>query len=198
MIAYARRVVGGRAGGPEVRFLRAALDERPQADPPLPAFDLSFVPLCSVHVLATPAAMAAHLEVAAGLLRPGGLHIVEALHPADLLPTGVHQTQWTELRGDATVDARFRMHTDRITEGRVVPVTLEVVRTAGKKGANGAQRARLDQEETWFIPDLEGWRAIVAGVPALELAAVLGDFNVDVPFQHTAAWRLILVLRKTA
>jgi hypothetical protein len=110
------------------------------------------------------------------------------------------------------------MHLDRLTEARVVPVTLEVVRTTGKKGAAstggtpappgtpapsahaGATPAppRLRQEDHWFIPDLEGWRAIVARVPELTLAATLGAFNVDVPFEHSAAWRLILVLRRTS
>jgi hypothetical protein len=33
-------------------------------------------------------------------------------------------------------------------------------------------------------------------VPEFTLAATLGDFNVDVPFEHAAAWRLILALRR--
>ena len=37
---------------------------------------------------------------------------------------------------------------------------------------------------------------LVAAVPELSFAAALGDFNVDVPFDHAAAWRLILVLKK--
>jgi hypothetical protein len=157
--------------------------------------DLSFVLLSSIHLLTAPAAMERHLHVAAESLRPGGLHVIEATHPADLTLSGVNHTEWTEVRGDTTVDARFRMHLDRLTADRVVPVTLEVVRTTGKKGAVvGAPR--LKQEDRWFIPDLEGWRAIQATVPELCLAAVLGDFNVDVPFDHTAAWRLILVLKK--
>jgi hypothetical protein len=38
---------------------------------------------------------------------------------------------------------------------------------------------------------------MVAKVPELELVATLGDFNVDVPVEHSAAWRVILVLRRT-
>ncbi len=180
-----------------MRFVRAPLDERPVADPPIAPVDLSFVLLSSIHLLATPQAMERHLRVAAELLRPGGVHVIEATHPADLTPSGVNRTEWTEVRGDTTVDARFRMLIDRITEDRVVPVTLEVTRTTGKKGGgagNGAPRFR--QEDRWFIPDLGGWRAILANVPELRLAAVLGDFNVAVPYENTAAWRLILVLEK--
>jgi ribosomal protein S18 acetylase RimI-like enzyme len=196
MIAYAERLAGARGGaGAELRFVRAALDELP--DPPIPPVDLSFVPLSSIHTLRTPDALVRHLRVVAALLRPGGVHVIEATHPADLTPTGVHHTEWTEVRGDTTVDARFRMHIDRITADRLVPVTLEVVRSTGKKGgAAGAPRFR--QEDRWFIPDLETWRAIVARVPELTLAAALGDFNVDVPFEHSAAWRLILVLKRGA
>jgi ribosomal protein S18 acetylase RimI-like enzyme len=190
MIAYAERVAGGN---PEVRFVRSALDARP--DPPVALADLSFVLLSSIHLLTAPAAMERHLRVAAEFLRPGGLHVIEATHPADLTPAGVNHTEWTEVRGDITVDARFRMHLDRLTADRVVPVTLEVVRTTGRKGAGGGA-PRFKQEDRWFIPDMEGWRAIQATVPELHLAAVLGDFNVDVPFEHTAAWRLILVLKK--
>ena len=206
MIAYAERLAGARAGSagqaggrrelPEVRFVRSALDEPPRADPPIASVDLSFILLSSIHLLTTPDAMERHLHVAAGLLRPGGIHVVEATHPADLTPSGVHHTEWTDVRGDITVDARFRMHIDRITPERVVPVTLEVARTTGKKsGAAGPPRFR--QEDRWFIPDLPGWQAIASRVPELSLVATLGSFDIAVPYEHSAAWRLILVLKKT-
>lgn len=192
MIAYAERLQGRRArSSPEVRLVCAALDDVPPE--PIAPVDLSFVLLSSIHGLGAPAAVERHLRAAAALLRPGGVHVIEATHPADLLPSGVNHTEWTEVRGDTTVDARFRMHLDRIAEDRVVPVTLEVVRTTGKKGAASP---RLRQEDRWFIPDLEGWRAIIAKVPELQLMGTLGDFNVNVRFEHQAAWRLILVLKR--
>lgn len=206
MIAYAQRLArsggdGSRSSngllsrGPEVRFVKAALDERPDVGAPI---DLSFVPLSSIHQLGDPAAIEAHLRLAAEVLKPGGVHVIEATHPADLTPSGVHHTEWTEVRGDQMIDARFRMHLDR-REGQRVPVTLEVVCSASKKGAAASSTrsaARLRQEDRWYIPDLDGWRAVVARVPEFTLAAALGDFNVDVPFEHAAAWRLILVLRR--
>ena len=209
MIAYAHRLASLRGGtGPEIRFIQAALDERPASKEPL-AVDLSFVPLSSIHLLTTESAMVRHLRVAAELLEVGGLHVIEATHPGDLSPTGVNHTEWTEVRADATVEARFRMHIDRITPERVVPVTLEVVRSAAKKslttaGSAGRSAAstsmspRLRQEDRWFIPDLDGWRAIIRMVEQFRLVASLGDFNVSVPFEHNAAWRLILVLRRMA
>jgi ribosomal protein S18 acetylase RimI-like enzyme len=195
MIAFAQRIAGARAGGPEVRFHRAALDEAPFGDAPMPIADLSFVPLSSIHLLATPDAMERHLRLASDALAPGGVHVIEATHPADVTTAGLNQTQWTEVRGDTTIDARFRMHSERLTPERVVPVTLEVVCTTGKK-APGPGTPRLRQEDRWFIPDLDGWREIVGRVSTLRLAATLGDFNVAVPYEHSAAWRLILVLKK--
>lgn len=189
MLAYARRITAGRAGSPTLTFVKAELDQRPE----LPPVDLSFVPLTSIHQLTTPEAMAAHLRNAAALLSPGGVHVIEATHPGDLGPNGVSRTEWTEVRGDKTVDARFRMHIDRLTPARIVPTTLEVVCSA--KGTPGKSRSLVQQGE-WFIPDLAGWKQIVSRVPELELTAVLGDFRVDVPFDHPSAWRLNLVLKR--
>jgi ribosomal protein S18 acetylase RimI-like enzyme len=207
MIAYALRLSSTRGGvGPEIRFMQAALDERPPGNG-LYNVDLSFVPLSSIHLLTTAAAMVRHLRVAAELLQVGGLHVIEATHPADLSPGGVSHTEWTEVRGDATVEARFRMHVDRMTLDRVVPVTLEVLRTTARKssaaGVGGrpspqaSPSPRLRQEDRWFIPDLDGWHRIIGTVQNLRLVAALGDFNVNVPFEHAAAWRLILVLKRT-
>jgi ribosomal protein S18 acetylase RimI-like enzyme len=187
MIAYARRVLPRRAGGPAVELYRSDLFERPGVAP----VDLSFVANAAIHQLTTPDRIAAHLAHAAALLLPGGVHVVEATHPADLTKAGMHRTEWTEVRGAETVDARFRMHLDRLSPGRVVPTTLEVVCKT-----KGAPARSVVQERDWFVPDLDAWRRIVAAVPDLEIAAVLGDYRVDVPFEHAAAWRLLLVLRR--
>lgn len=200
MLAFARGLARKHPGtGAEVRFVKAGLDERPLGlGAPM---DLSFVPLSAIHLLPGAAAIEAHLRLAAELLQPGGLHIIEATHPADLTPSGVHHTEWTEVRGDSVIDARFRMHLDKIIAeegGQSVPVTLDVVcsHNARKGSVSPRGQQRLRQEDRWFIPDLAGWKQIVARVPGLEIAAALGDFNVSVPFEHTSAWRLILVLKR--
>jgi ribosomal protein S18 acetylase RimI-like enzyme len=212
MIAYAQRVLGLRSAPPEIRFVRAALNQRPDL-PPGALADLSFVPLSSVHLLSTPEALIEHLRIAASLLARGGVHVIEATHPADLTPSGVTRTEWTEVRGDQVIDARFRMYIDRMTPERVVPVTLEVVASTKRNGSAGSlarpgalpaadegggapKLSVLRQEDLWYIPDLAGWRAAAAAVPELSLVATLGDFNVNVPFEHSAAWRLILVLKR--
>src|SRR5690606_4740163 len=122
---------GARARGAGIRFCRAELDERPDVAP----VDLSFVPLSAIHQLTTPTALERHLRIAASLLSPGGVHVIEATHPVDLTPSGVHRTEWTERRGDRSIDARFRIHIERATPERVVPVSLEVVCVARRNGA---------------------------------------------------------------
>jgi len=194
MVGYARRIAGPRG----VTLLRADLDELPEVAGP-GSVDLSFVLLSSIHQLTTPEALERHLRHAATLLAPGGVHVIEATHPDDLTPSGVSRTEWTEVRGDSVVEARFRMHIDRAQDG-LVPVTLEVgaaVKNGNGASGNGARAQKtLRQEATWLIPKHAEWQAIAARVPELELVASLGDFHVDVPFEHTAAWRLILVLRR--
>ncbi len=192
MIAYAERAACARGAGAGIRFSCAELDERPDVAP----VDLSFVPLSAIHQLATPAALERHLRLAASLLLPGGVHVIEATHPADLTPSGVNRTEWTELRGEQSIDARFRIHIERSTPDRVVPVTLEVVCSARRNGGAPRELSSIRQEVTWYIPDLAGWRRVAERVPELSLVATLGDFNVDVPFEHAAAWRLILVLKR--
>lgn len=128
------------------------------------------------------------------------IHVIEATHPTDLTALGVNHAEWTEVRGDSIVDARFRMYIDRTTAARVVPVSLDVVCTTKNRSSGNGSAAKeqrvLRQEGEWYIPDLEGWRSTIARVPELALAATLGDFNVDVPFEHSAAWRLMLVLKR--
>ncbi|WP_437970648.1 GNAT family N-acetyltransferase [Sorangium sp. So ce260] len=192
MIAYAERAARARGAGACVRFCCAELDERPDVAP----VDLSFVPLSAIHQLATPAALERHLRLAASLLLPGGVHVIEATHPADLTPSGVNRTEWTELRGEQSIDARFRIHIERATPDRVVPVSLEVVCSARRNGGAPRELSSIRQEATWYVPDLPGWRRVAERVPELALVATLGDFNVDVPFEHAAAWRLILVLKR--
>lgn len=191
LAAYGERLLRARSGAVDARILEGRLDE-PLAD--IAPVNLSFVPLSSVHQLVSEDALARHLRAAAAALRPGGVHVIEATHPADLGASGVNHTEWTELRDGLVIDARFKMHIDRIGEDRTVPVTLNVVcNDAGKKGP---ARGRLKQEDRWFIPDLATWQSVAAKVPELELVAALGDFNADVSFDHAAAWRLILVFRK--
>jgi ubiquinone/menaquinone biosynthesis C-methylase UbiE len=191
LLAYGRRLVGQRSADPSITFERAHLDEHPA----LEKVDLSFVLLSSIHQLLTPEAIESHLRQAARLLHPGGLHVIEATHPQDLIGQKSSGTEWTEVRGDRVVDARFRMHLSRMSPSHVVPVTLEVV-CSTRSRTRSDERQSMVQESQWFVPDVNEWQAIAGAVPELSLVAQLGDFHVDVPLQHPAAWRLILVFRK--
>jgi ribosomal protein S18 acetylase RimI-like enzyme len=199
MVAYARRIAGPRrSGSAEVTFVRADLDEKPKVPRASLPVDLSFVALSGIHQLGNAKDIEKHLKLAASLLAPGGVHVIEATHPSDLTAAGVSHTEWTEMVGDKVIDARFRMHVERMSPERVVPVSLEVSYAVKGAPAATAQKPQpsLRQDGEWFIPDLAGWRAIVGAVPDFTLAAALGDFNVEVPFEHQSAWRLILVLKR--
>lgn len=192
MIAFARSVLGPSVTG---RSPRIELHATPLgAAPPVSPVDLSFVPLSAIHQLATRAAMIEHLRRAASVLAPSGLHIIEATHPLDLTPAGVHHTEWTLVRPDVVVHARFRMHIERAA-ARTIPVTLEVV-TEPKKNVAARPLPSLRREDMWFVPTLDDYKSMLAEVPELTLVATPGDFNPDVPFDHPAAWRLLLVLRR--
>ena len=196
MVAYARRIAGPRrSGSAEVTFVRAELDEKPRVPRASLPVDLSFVALSGIHQVKTAKDVEKHLKVAASLLAPGGVHVIEATHPSDVTATGVSHTEWTEMVGDKVIDARFRMYIERMSPERVVPVSLEV--SCAVRGAPpGKPQPSLRQDGEWFVPDLAGWRSIVAAVPDFTLAAALGDFNVEVPYEHQSAWRLILVLKR--
>ena len=103
------------AVGGHVHHGRAALEE-------LAGEGVSVTPCLALIAETGTAVVSARLSAGRrrGLVDP--VHVIEATHPADLTPTGVHHTEWTEVRGDTTVDARFRMHIDRITADRLVPV----------------------------------------------------------------------------
>jgi ribosomal protein S18 acetylase RimI-like enzyme len=192
MIAFARRILGHalEARPPRVELAVSPLSAAPKVAP----VDLSFVALSAIHTLATPEAMIEHLRHAASIVAPSGLHVIEATHPLDLTPAGVHHTEWTEVRGDTLVHGRFRMHIDRARD-RLVPVTLEVV-SEPKSHVPPARLPSWRHEETWYVPALDDWRSMLSQVPELELVATLGTFNVNIPFEHPAAWRLLLVLRR--
>ena len=199
MVAYARRIAGPRrSGSAEVTFVRADLDEKPKVPRASLPVDLSFVAFSGIHPLGNAKDIEKHLKLAASLLAPGGVHVIEATHPSDLTAAGVSHTAWTEMVGDKVIDARFRMHVERMSPERVVPVSLEVSYAVKGAPAATAQKPQpsLRQDGEWFIPDLAGWRSIVGAVPDFTLAAALGDFNVEVPFEHQSAWRLILVLKR--
>jgi ribosomal protein S18 acetylase RimI-like enzyme/ubiquinone/menaquinone biosynthesis C-methylase UbiE len=156
-----------------------------------PPVDLAMTMLSSIHVLATPGDLLAHLRTCAESLRPGGIYVIEATHPRDLAPGGAASTSWVQRRGDVSVTGRFALDVSARV-GEQIPATLELTHTQGDRQRDYRVKMR------WMIPELAQWQAMVAEVPTLEIAASYGDFDMHTSAQAVTAWRLILVLRRLA
>lgn len=155
--------------------------------------DLSFTMLSAVHRLTSEAAIEAHLDAAAALLAVGGVHVIEATHPSDTDPLHAKTVAWTELRGQFAVQSRFNLDVRHRAADGTLTATLDVRCTDTR---SHAVVATLQQQERWLVPDVAGWQRIVAHNGRFELAAVLGDFHLDVACDQPGAWRAILVLRR--
>lgn len=164
-------------------------------DAPLdgPIVDLSFTMLSAVHRLSSEAGMIAHLEAAASILAASGVHVIEATHPSDLDESKV--VAWTELRDRFAIHSRFVLDPKLRAKDGTVPASLDVRCTDVTRGV---LVSTLHQQERWLVPDLAAWRRIVEKSGLFEIAAILGDFQLDVSAEQAGAWRTILVLRRSA
>lgn len=154
-----------------------------------PAVDLAFTMLSSIHVLASEEDLRSHLANCASSLVSGGIYVIEATHPRDLLPGGASETEWEQHESDAVVHGRFRLDIER-RKGWRVPAILQL------EHVRGEQRHEFRIDMPWLVPDLAGWSEIIASVPEFELVASLGDLDLGVSCDKPTAWRLVLVLRR--
>ena len=182
--------LAGDDGEALTKFVLARLDDRVD-EPPV---DLSCAMLSAVHRVGSAESMIRHLERVADLLAPGGVHVIEATLPADALPGGNNETVWTERRGQWEITSRFRIVVDRRAASGAVPTILDV---RCRRGDTEEVSGRFHQEELWIVPDADGWRSLVARAGRFEIAALLGDFHLDVAWNQPGAWRMIVVLRRT-
>ena len=149
--------------------------------------------LSAIHRLTSESAIGAHLDAAAELLGVGGVHVIEATHASDLDVTRAKTVAWTELRGRFSVHSRFLLDVQRRATDGTLTATLDVRCTDTEASA---VVATLQQQERWLVPDEAGWRRIVESNGRFEIAAMLGDFHLDVGCEQAGAWRTILVLRR--
>lgn len=156
--------------------------------------DLSFAMLSAVHRVGSAESMVRHLRHVADLLAPGGVHVIEATLPVDATPEGNTQTVWTVRRGPFEITSRFRILVERRSHTGAVPTVLDV---RCKRQETGEMIGGFHQEELWIVPDAEGWRELVARAGRFAVAAILGDFQLDVAWDQPGAWRMLVVLRRT-
>jgi hypothetical protein len=176
-------------GAAPITWIEGALDARPDA----PKVDLSFCMLSAVHRAASETAIVAHLDAAAALLAPGGIHVIEATLPVDATPEGNTQTIWTERRGNYVIASRFRIAAEQRAKDGTVQTFLDVrCRRHDEPGTVGA----LQQQERWLVPTAAQWRALVERSQSFQIGALLGDFHLDVAWDQPGAWRIVVVLRR--
>jgi hypothetical protein len=176
-------------GAASATWVLARLDE-PVLEPKV---DLSCAMLSAVHRVGSSASMVRHLRSVADLLAPGGVHVIEATLPIDVTPEGNTQTVWTERRGDLEITSRFRILVERRARSGAVPTVLTV---RCKKAEEDTLVGSFHQEELWLVPDADRWRDLVREAGRFEIAALLGDFQLDVAWDQPGAWRMIVVLRR--
>jgi len=100
---------------------------------------------------------------------------------------------WTERRGDLEITSRFRILVERRARSGAVPTVLTV---RCKKAEEDTLVGSFHQEELWLVPDADRWRDLVREAGRFEIAALLGDFQLDVAWDQPGAWRMIVVLRR--
>jgi hypothetical protein len=170
-------------------WIASPIDAPVKAEP----VDLSFIMLSAVHRLATEGAIIDHLQSAAALLGDGGVHVIEATHPSDLDPAHAKIVAWTEMRPPYSVHSRFRLDIERRARDGTVPALLDV---RCRDQSTGANAGALQQQERWLVPDTDNWEKLVERAGNFAIAAMLGDFQLEVASNQAGAWRTLMVLRK--
>jgi len=156
-------------------------------------FDLAITMLNSLCHLFTLDDLLAHLAAVAAHVQPGGLYIVELAHPADYFaPVPRTSSEWSIEQGGVRAQVRWGGRQDRIDP--VTQITREHM-TITAHGADGTVRTVSDTVPNRFWTATELTAAIrLAG--SFTVAASYGDFDDFTMLDDSAAWRMILVLRR--
>jgi ribosomal protein S18 acetylase RimI-like enzyme/ubiquinone/menaquinone biosynthesis C-methylase UbiE len=155
-----------------------------------PPVDLAFTMLSSIHVLSNEDDLRRHLVTCAESLLPGGLYVIEATHPRDLLPGGTAETEWEQREQDVVVKGQFHLDLSR-RSGHRVPAILRL------EHVKADQRHEFRIDMPWFVPDHETWKSVIDSVQEFELVASLGDLDIGLASDKPTAWRLVLVLKRS-
>jgi SAM-dependent methyltransferase len=182
--------------------MRAFTIERPGGAPDL--FDLAIIMLNSACHLFTLDDLVRHLAAVRDQLAVGGLYIVELAHPADFFsPQPRTSNDWTVDAGGVHAEVRWGGRGDRIDP--LTQVTNEHM-TITMTAADGTIRTVSDvvPNRFWTMTEFTAGIALVNALRprtpggGFELAATYGDFDEVTALDDPTAWRMILVLRRTA
>jgi SAM-dependent methyltransferase len=155
-------------------------------------FDAAITMLNSLCHLLTLDDLLRHMEAVAAHLETGGLYIMELGHPADYLSASPRtSSEWVTQENGARIAVRWGGPSDHMDP--VTQVTQEHVVVTVQQ-ADGTVCTATDVVPSRFWTATE----IMAGirlVGSYEIAARYGDFEGD-SLDDSAAWRMIIVLRK--
>jgi SAM-dependent methyltransferase len=158
-------------------------------------FDLAITMLNSLCHLMTLDDLLAHLTAVGRHLAEGGLYIAELAHPADCLSAQPRtSSDWTSDIGDGVVTVRWGGGRDVIDP--VTQVTKEHVTVTYRKTGEAVRTVTdMVPNRFWTATELDAAIRLAGG---FTVAARYGDFDGDVSLSAPGAWRMILVLRRTA
>ena len=161
-------------------------------------FDLAITMLNSVCHLFTLDDLVPHLAVVAAHLVPGGLYIVELAHPADFFAQVPRtSSEWTIEAGGVRAQVRWGGRQDAIDP--LTQVTAEHM-TITATAADGTIRTVSDvvPNRFWTLTEFTAAvRLANAAGALLTLVASYGDFDLTTGLDAAAAWRMVLVLRRS-
>jgi SAM-dependent methyltransferase len=156
-------------------------------------FDLAITMLNSLCHLFTLDDLLAHFAAVAAHLQPGGLYIVELAHPADYLaPVPRTSNEWTIEQGEVRAQVRWGGREDRIDP--VTQITNEHMTITAHR-ADGSTRTVSDvvPNRFWTATELSAALRLAGGFTTV---ASYGDFDDSTRLDDSAAWRMILILRR--
>jgi SAM-dependent methyltransferase len=161
-------------------------------------FDLAITMLNSACHLFTLDDLVPHLTAVAAHLVAGGLYVVELAHPADFFaPVQRTSSDWTVDVDGVHAPVHWGGRQDRIDP--LTQVTAEHM-TITATAADGTVRTVSDvvPNRFWTLTEFTAAvRLANAAGAGLTLAASYGDFDTVTPLDAPAAWRMILILRRS-
>ncbi|MCY4609979.1 MAG: class I SAM-dependent methyltransferase [bacterium] len=140
--------------------------------------------------------MYAHLSCVARSLRPGGVYLLEMVHPRDVFSKGSStESRWKVTKGDTTVTVEWGQDGDEFDAvSEIEEVSTCVTATRSGKGEVEIIEDVVKQRRYSF----QCLRALVQQVDELRIIGCYGAFDLGVPLSDSAeAWRMIPVLQKS-
>ncbi len=140
--------------------------------------------------------MYAHLSCVARSLRPGGVYLLEMVHPRDVFSKGSStERRWKVTKGDTTVTVEWGQDGDEFDAvSEIEEVSTCVTATRSGKGEVEIIEDVVKQRRYSF----QCLRALVQQVDELRIIGCYGAFDLGVPLSDSAeAWRMIPVLQKS-